>query len=199
MAALADLVPRRAQSLVSEALEDTRVVLVNDARQAGKSTLTRLAAQDRPGTVVRLLDDAATLRAAQDDPAGFVEHDGLMVIDEVQLAPELLRAIKVIVDTDPRPGRFLLTGSSRVLALRSLPDALPGRMEVIELWPYSGSWTHETRNLVSPRPCASSQRLHRRAINAKVHPQVTAVRRGYLLNGSHGQDSRIFGLSGVPA
>jgi predicted AAA+ superfamily ATPase len=41
------------------------------------------------------------------------------------------------VDLDPRPGRFLLTGSSRVLALRSLPDALPGRMEVIELWPFS--------------------------------------------------------------
>lgn len=37
---------------------------------------TRLAADGRPGTVVRLLDDAATLRAAQDDPAGFVEHDG---------------------------------------------------------------------------------------------------------------------------
>jgi predicted AAA+ superfamily ATPase len=137
MDTLPDLVPRRAQSLVSEALEDTRVVLVNGARQAGKSTLTRLTAQRLPGTVVRLLDDDATLRAAKDDPAGFVEHTQLMVIDEIQLAPELLRAIKVLVDLDPRPGRFLLTGSSRVLALRSLPDALPGRMEVIELWPFS--------------------------------------------------------------
>ena len=112
-------------------------VTTSTVRQAGKSTLTRLAAAGRPGTVVRLLDDAATLRAAQDDPAGFVEHDRLMVIDEIQLAPELLRAIKVLVDLDPRPGRFLLTGSSRVLALRTLPDALPGRMEVIELWPFS--------------------------------------------------------------
>jgi uncharacterized protein len=112
-------------------------ILINGARQAGKSTLTRLAADGWPGTVVRLLDDAATLRAAQDDPAGFVDHDGLVVIDEIQLAPELLRAIKVLVDTDPRPGRFLLTGSSRVLALRGLPDALPGRMEIIELWPFS--------------------------------------------------------------
>ena len=86
---------------------------------------------------MRLLDDAATLRAAQDDPTGFVEHDGLMVIDEIQMAPELLRAIKVLVDLDPRPGRFLLTGSTRILALRSLPDALPGRMEVIEFWPFS--------------------------------------------------------------
>jgi len=87
--------------------------------------------------VIRLLDDPATLRAAEDDPTGFIEHDGLMVIDEIQLVPELLRPIKVSVDLDPTPGRFLLTGSSRVLALRTLPDALPGRMEVIELWPFS--------------------------------------------------------------
>jgi uncharacterized protein len=143
MATLPDLIPRRAQSLISEALEDTRVVLVNGARQAGKSTLTRLAAGSRAGTVVRLLDDAATLRAARDDPAGFVEHDRLMVIDEIQLAPDLLRAIKVLVDLDPRPGRFLLTGSSRVLALRSLLDALPGRMEIIELWPFSQGEMHD--------------------------------------------------------
>jgi predicted AAA+ superfamily ATPase len=132
-----ELIPRKAESLVSEALRDTRVVLVNGARQAGKSTLTRLAAGERPDTVTRLLDDPATLRSAQDDPSEFVDHDGLMVIDEIQLAPELLRPIKLTVDLDPTPGRFLLTGSSRVLSLRTLPDALPGRMEVIELWPFS--------------------------------------------------------------
>jgi predicted AAA+ superfamily ATPase len=134
---LPGLVPRHAKSLVDEALADTRVVLVNGARQAGKSTLTRLTAGSRSDVVVRLLDDPATLQAARDDPTDFVDHDGLMVIDEVQLVPELLRPIKVKVDLDPTPGRFLLTGSSRVLALRTLPDALPGRMEVIELWPFS--------------------------------------------------------------
>ena len=137
MSDLPALVPRRAEALVAEALADTRVVLVNGARQAGKSTLTRLAANARPGTVVRLLDDPATLRAAHDEPTDFVDHDGLLVVDEIQLAPELLRPIKVRVDLDPTPGRYLLTGSSRVLALRALPDALPGRMEVIELWPFS--------------------------------------------------------------
>jgi uncharacterized protein len=60
-----------------------------------------------------------------------------MVIDEIQRVPELFLAIKEVVDTDPRPGRFLLTGSARVLSLRGLPDALPGRMETIELWPLS--------------------------------------------------------------
>ncbi len=110
-----DLIPRKAQSLVTEALADTRVVTINGARQAGKSTLARITAQRHPNTMVRLLDDPATL-PARDDPAGFVEHDGLMVIDEVQLAPWLFRSIKVAVDTDPRPGQFLLTGSAQVLA-----------------------------------------------------------------------------------
>jgi hypothetical protein len=132
-----ELVARHAEGLVAEALTDTRVVLVNGARQAGKSTLTRLATTRLPGTVIRLLDDPATLRAAMDDPSSFVEHDGLLVIDEIQLAPDLLQPIKVAVDLDPTPGRFLLTGSSRILALRTLPDALPGRMEIIELWPFS--------------------------------------------------------------
>ncbi|MFD2421278.1 ATP-binding protein [Amycolatopsis pigmentata] len=137
MRELPDLVPRHAESVVCEALDDTRVVLVNGARQAGKSTLTRLAAGRRSNAVTRLLDDPATLDAAKQDPTDFVRHEDLMVIDEIQLAPELLRPIKVVVDLDPTPGRFLLTGSSRVLALRDLPDALPGRMEVIELWPFS--------------------------------------------------------------
>lgn len=122
---------------MAEALADTRVVLVNGARQAGKSTLTRVTADRQPGAVIRMLDDPATLHAAKDDPTSFVDREGLMVIDEIQLVPELLRPIKVAVDLDPTPGRFLLTGSSRVLALRTLPDALPGRMEVIELWPFS--------------------------------------------------------------
>lgn len=133
----ARIIPRHAEKLVAEALQDTRVVLVNGARQAGKSTLTRLVAAGVEPTVIRILDDPATLRAARDDPTGFVEHDGLMVIDEIQLQPELLRPIKVTVDLDSLPGQFLLTGSSRVLALRALPDALPGRMEIIELWPFS--------------------------------------------------------------
>lgn len=60
-----------------------------------------------------------------------------MVIDEIQRAPDLLLSIKARVDADPTPGRFLLTGSARVLGLRSLPDTLVGRMETIELWPFS--------------------------------------------------------------
>jgi predicted AAA+ superfamily ATPase len=128
----ADYVPRRAAELVSEALDDTRVVIINGARQVGKSTL-----HEAPRRQARFLDDPQTRLAAENDPVGFLDFDGLMLIDEVQRVPGLWLAIKNSVDRDPRPGRFILTGSARLLALQSLPDALPGRSETIELWPLS--------------------------------------------------------------
>ncbi|MDR7274285.1 ATP-binding protein [Catenuloplanes atrovinosus] len=134
--ARSDLIPRRAQALVDAALEDTRVVLVNGARQSGKSTLVTVVAGAR-ASQRRDLDLPQDREAALADPVGFVEFEGLMVIDEIQRAPDLMLAIKAAVDADPRPGSFLLSGSSRLLALRGLPDALPGRMETVELWPFS--------------------------------------------------------------
>ncbi|MQA27505.1 MAG: DUF4143 domain-containing protein [Micromonosporaceae bacterium] len=130
------ILPRKAAVAVEEALHDTRVVLVNGARQCGKSTLVMKIGKER-GAEWRSLDRAATRQAAQFDPSEFVATSESMVIDEVQRVPELLLAIKEQVDAEPRPGRFLLTGSARVLGLRGLPDALPGRMETIELWPLS--------------------------------------------------------------
>jgi len=133
----AEYLPRRAAGLITEALEDTRVVVVNGARQVGKSTLAEVVLRHDPDGVARFLDDPVTRAAAFEDPVRFVRHDGLMLIDEVQRVPDLWLAVKHLVDRDPRPGRFLLTGSARLLGLRSLPDALPGRSETIELWPLS--------------------------------------------------------------
>jgi len=133
---LGKLLARHSEVSVSEALADTRVVLVTGARQCGKSTLLALVAKGREAEW-RNLDAAATRQAAIADPAGFVDYPELMVIDEVQRVPGLLLAIKEQVDTDQRPGRYLLSGSARVLALRGLPDTLPGRIEAIELWPFS--------------------------------------------------------------
>ncbi|WP_189240446.1 ATP-binding protein [Planomonospora parontospora] len=128
---------RHADSMVMEAMEDTRVIVVNGARQVGKSTLARLVTERFPGSRELYLDDPAILTAAREDPMGMVRHDGLLLIDEIQHAPELLLPIKREVDRDPRPGHYILTGSARLLDLRDLPDALPGRTETIELWPLS--------------------------------------------------------------
>ena len=132
------MIDRHTRALVVEALQDTRVVFVMGARQVGKSTLTTVVAeQDHPARVVTL-DDRNTRAAALADPTGFVAGlDSAVVIDEVQRAPDLLLAIKEAVDRDPRPGRFLLTGSANVLSNRKVKDALTGRMEIVRLWPLS--------------------------------------------------------------
>jgi uncharacterized protein len=119
-----------------EALADTRVVAINGARQVGKSTLLHALMKGRPGEE-RTLDEGTTLAAARADPNRFVRHSGTLAIDEVQRAPDLMLAIKAAVDRETRPGQFLLSGSARLLGLRGLPDALVGRMETLELWPFS--------------------------------------------------------------
>jgi predicted AAA+ superfamily ATPase len=123
--------------MAREALADTRVVVINGARQVGKSTLAQALVRRTAGAGEIYLDQAAVRAAARQDPDGVVRHDGLLLIDEIQRVPDLLLSIKREVDADPRPGRFLLTGSARLLGLRDLPDALPGRSETIELWPLS--------------------------------------------------------------
>lgn len=129
--------PRHLEGVLTEALADTRVVIVNGARQAGKSTAVHRLVRDRPGVVERKLDRPNDLTAARFDPNEFVRHDGLLVIDEVQRAPELLLPIKARVDADNRAGQYLLTGSARLLGLRRLPDALVGRAETVEMWPFA--------------------------------------------------------------
>ena len=131
-----ELIPRQVAAQVDAALSDTRVVLISGARQAGKSTLVRIVAGGRRAER-RDLDRAQDRAAALADPVGFVDSPDLLVIDEIQRAPDLLLAIKAAVDEDPRPGRYLLTGSSQLFGMVAAPDALPGRMETVELWPFS--------------------------------------------------------------
>lgn len=120
--------------LVAESLRDTPVVLLQGARQVGKSTLAKaLLAEHGEGRYLSL-DDPTVRRAAEMDPAGFVaQAAGLTVLDEIQLAPQLFRAIKAEVDRDRRPGRFLLTGSANVLVLPKVSESLAGRIELVTL------------------------------------------------------------------
>jgi uncharacterized protein len=139
------------------ALADTRVVLLNGARQVGKSTLAQQLAQQRGGQYLTL-DDPVIAELARTDPAALVNGAaGFTVIDEVQSAPALFPVLKREVDRHPVPGRFLLTGSANVFnskpscfALRYSPlgrpgglmlptaaESLAGRMEVLTLEPLS--------------------------------------------------------------
>lgn len=141
---MADILPahfrRFSAARVTTALKDTPVVMVNGPRQSGKTTLVRqFTAADRAYIT---LDDNTVMEAARNDPVGFMRGLDQAIIDEVQRAPELLRAIKRLVDDDRRPGRFLLTGSANVLTLPQVSESLAGRMEVVSLLPLSRAEIH---------------------------------------------------------
>ena len=128
---------RNIEPLIHDALLDTPVVLLNGARQTGKTTLVQKVASELSLRYVTL-DDATILSAAATDPQGFIRGLGQRaVIDEVQKAPSLFPAIKLEVDSDRQPGRFLLTGSANVLMLPRMSESLTGRLEIISLMPFS--------------------------------------------------------------
>ena len=84
------------------------VVALVGPRQVGKSTLVleEPIARTRRYTTLDSIPDRAL---AESDPVGFLAGTGPITIDEVQLAPHLLREIKRNVDRDRTPGRYLIT------------------------------------------------------------------------------------------
>ena len=120
---------------ITTALQDSPVVTVIGPRQCGKTTLVQqFLNRDREYVT---LDHGTALEAARSDPTGFVRSFDRVIIDEIQRAPDLLRAIKVSVDQNRVPGRFLLTGSANVLTLPRVSESLAGRMEIVSLLPLS--------------------------------------------------------------
>lgn len=132
-----NLRPRGTEKVLLRMVAESPVVLLAGPRQSGKSTLVRDLISDRFPAQYLTLDDTALLDSATRDPQGFIAGIAApsVIIDEVQLAPGLFRAIKMNVDSDRRPGRFLLTGSADPALSPQLSEALTGRMRSLTLWP----------------------------------------------------------------
>src|ERR1700743_3570151 len=133
---------------IKEALKVSPIVFLNGARQTGKSTLTQTIAHDigTEGIPAEYLTlDRPTFLASPSSAAEafLTSYEGPVIIDVVQLAPELFRALKVVVDEARQTpgiqanGRYLLTGSANILAFPKLSDALVGRMAVLTLYPFT--------------------------------------------------------------
>lgn len=120
--------PRSLRGILSEDLKLYPVVAVMGARQVGKSTLCQEIAAEL-GFSRRTLDNRDVRQAALNDPEGFLADlgDRGALIDEVQRAPELMLAIKAVVDREQRNGRYLLSGSNQLSVGRGVGDSLLGR------------------------------------------------------------------------
>ena len=131
-----EFLARHAQTQISTALADTRIVAIVGPRQSGKTTLARRFASQLHLPFVTL-DDHQSRQFAETDPIGFMRGYQAAVIDEIQRVPSLILELKKTVDEDPRPRRYLITGSVELFKGLISPESLAGRVETVELLPFS--------------------------------------------------------------
>lgn len=139
------LIDRRIADVVQARLREVPVVALQGPRSVGKSTLLNQMAAQIGASVVNL-DHPRTRQAVTDDPSAFVEHPHPVFVDEFQKAPGILDAIKASLGEDYRPGRFVLTGSTRFDALPVAAQSLTGRIHFETILPFSQgelNGTHE--------------------------------------------------------
>lgn len=142
---MAGMIDRRIRPLVSALLDEEPVIALQGPRAVGKTTLLRLIADAHDVQVIDL-DDLATRGAVAGDPALFVSGPAPVCIDEYQHVPDLLDAIKTELNRDARPGRFVITGSTRHDALPAAAQSLTGRLHRMTVYPFSQgeiAGTHE--------------------------------------------------------
>jgi uncharacterized protein len=120
------------------------VVAVHGARTTGKSTMVRSLASSSGRSVIDL-DDPETRDAVEANLAAFAGAESPVFVDEYQHVPAILDAIKAELNRDLRPGRFVLTGSTRYASLPAAAQSLTGRLHVVTLWPLSQGEIDGTR------------------------------------------------------
>jgi uncharacterized protein len=126
---------RSALSQIAAALRRSPAVAVLGPRQVGKTTLAKqlAAASQRESIFLDLQDERD--RARLTDPNLFFKthSDALIVLDEVQYAPDILRHLRPEIDRDRSKGRFLLLGSASFSLLKQSAESLAGRLATVDL------------------------------------------------------------------
>ncbi|RKY51854.1 MAG: ATP-binding protein [Candidatus Neomarinimicrobiota bacterium] len=180
-----NFIPRNIEENLRDALKYRPVVLLNGARQTGKSTLVKFLSRNS-SIQYYTLDDFTILSSVNNDPEGFISGlHGPVIIDEVQRIPKLFVAIKRQVDRNREPGQFLLTGSANILLLPNLSESLTGRMEIQTLWPFSNDEILRTKSLFIDHlfsgeiPSIINKELNREQLIDKIlvggYPEVQTI------------------------
>jgi hypothetical protein len=130
------MIPRLLSSSLRERLAHYPGAVLLGPRQVGKTTLARSLAEGYPDTLYLDLERAADrARLTRLDLFFANNRDCLVVLDEVQNAPDIFAALRPEIDQDRRPGRFLLLGSASGTLLRQSSESLAGRVAYLELTP----------------------------------------------------------------
>lgn len=144
------MIQRSIKPFILELLESFKIVTISGPRQSGKTTLSKDIAREL-GFSYYTMDDETILGAAIDDPITFAKQiaKSPAVIDEIQMAIELVKALKIVVDEENRNGMFLLTGSADLFKMSAINESLAGRMVSVNLFPFSQyEIHHKSGNLI---------------------------------------------------
>jgi hypothetical protein len=131
------MIPREAEATLRRLAAGYPVLAITGPRQSGKTTLARAVFASHAYVS---LENPEQREFAQTDPRGFLASraEG-MVIDEAQRSPELFAWLQGVVDEEPRPGRFVLTGSSQFGLLSGISQSLAGRLALLNLLPFTSA------------------------------------------------------------
>ncbi len=121
------------------------VIAITGPRQSGKSTLAKAIFPDKKYIS---LDDKSMRELAKSNPRDFLSAfpDGV-IIDEAQKVPELFDAVKLLVDGEYTPGKYILTGSSQLRLRENISESLAGRVGLLQLLPFSLSELKQANQL----------------------------------------------------
>lgn len=127
------MIPRTLAPIFTSLAGQYPVITVTGPRQSGKTTLCRTTFPEKSYVNLEAPD---TRDFARNDPRGFLAtyKDGA-ILDEIQRAPELLSYLQPIVDENPAPGRFILTGSQQFDVMTHVTQSLAGRTALLKLLP----------------------------------------------------------------
>jgi len=122
---------RHAEARLRLLADNFKVILVNGARQVGKSTLLSHVFPDVKSIV---FDPVQDIYGARQDPDLFLDNfPAPIILDEIQYVPELLPAIKRRVDLTDAKGQYIMTGSQNLSVLKSVAESMAGRVGILEL------------------------------------------------------------------
>jgi hypothetical protein len=117
---------------IRTALERSRAVALIGPRQCGKTTLARqFVSPDSPNYFD--LEDPLSLARLDEAMTALRGLTGLVVIDEIQRRPDLFPILRVLMDREPLPARFLILGSASPALLRQSSESLAGRLEIVSI------------------------------------------------------------------
>jgi len=114
------------------AVKRSPVTALLGPRQCGKTTLARRLAQGKKATVFDL-ESQPDLRRLQNPELVLGALDGLVILDEIQVLPELFNVLRVLVDRPENPARFLVLGNASPALIKRASETLAGRVEFVEL------------------------------------------------------------------